>query len=443
LVRRLANELSSTTTKSIGIGQVHICATPTASISNVRPVFDKAGGSIARAFYMCSNYILQYEIRKACKQRCNDEKISIFIVDRWYSSTCAYTIGYKNTNGPPKESIDLLPDSLFKWPRDLSPPDLMLILDVDDDVRIKRVSDRADRSSTTQNTGIEDPPKASRNNPWDERLSNDIELGQRIISAHHRSIGPLCIKKVDANKTPDEVARNALDITTTQLMDKVRASFPMPMTVVLTGSHCSGKTSLGKILAGYLGWRFDPEIGDIKRDKDSLVAGGHLSGDGSGSKDGDDWDTFVNEKECERDSSCPTSCNRVVETWHIGNLAWALLRLNGSQSDEKETMLKARAHQAIQKEMKHRNVVCVHFQTSAETTIRRRQNQPNNALRLPMKDEKEECVNLCTFLDQQVVDLLNEHIQKKFILVLNNDEDGEEAMGQKVREIASYVDNLK
>jgi len=441
LVRRLANELSSSTTKNIDIDQVHICATPTASISNVRPVFDKAGGSIARAFYMCSNYILQYEIRKACKQRCNDEKISVFIVDRWYSSTCAYTIGYKNTNGPPSESIDLLPESLFKWPRDLSPPDLMLILEVDDEVRIKRVSDRADRSSSTQNT-VDDPPQASRNNPWDERLSNDTELGQRIISAHHRSIGPLCRKKVDANKTPDEVVRDVMGITTTQLTGKVRASFPM--TVVLTGSHCSGKTSIAKLLAGNLGWQFNPEIGDIQRDKGNLVAGGHLSGDGSG-KDGDDWDTFVHEKECKRDNLCPQSKNRVVETWHVGNLAWALLRLNGSESpsNEKESMLKARAHQAIQKEMKHRNVVCVHLQTSAETTIRRRQNQPDNALRLPMENENEECMNLCTFLDQQVMTLLNEHIQKKFILVLNNDDDGEEAMGQKVKEIASYLDNLK
>ena len=314
LVRRLANELSSTT-QSIDIGQAHICATPTASISNVRPVFDKAGGSIARAFYMCSNYILQYEIRKACKQQYNNDKISVFIVDRWYSSTCAYTIGYKNTNGPPTESIDLLPNSLFKWPRDLSPPDLMLILEVDDNERINRVSDRADRNSNTQNTGIDDPPQASRNNPWDERLSNDTELGQRIISAHHRSIGPLCVKKVDANKTPDEVARNVLDITITQLTDKLRASFPI--TVVVTGSHCSGKTSIAKLLSGYLGWQFDPEIGDILRDKDSLVADGHLSGDGSGGDYGDDWDTFVHKKECERDSSCLTSCNRVVETWHL------------------------------------------------------------------------------------------------------------------------------
>ena len=241
----------------------------------------------------------------------------------------------------------------------------------------------------------------------------------------------MCIKEVDANKTPDEVVRNVMDITITQLTDKVRASFPM--TVVLTGSHCSGKTSIAKLLAGYLGCQFDPEIGDIQRDKDNLIAGGHLSGDGSG-KDTNDWDTFVHEKECERDrSSCPTSCNRVVETWHLGNLAWALLRLNGldSSSDEKENMLKARAHQAIQKEIKYRNVVCIHLQTSAETIIRRRQNQPDNALRLPMENEQEECMNLCTFLDQQVVDLLNEHIQKKFILVLNNDEEGRGSDGAK------------
>ena len=38
-------------------------ATPTASLKAVRPVFDKRGGIVARAFYMVSNYVLQYEIQ--------------------------------------------------------------------------------------------------------------------------------------------------------------------------------------------------------------------------------------------------------------------------------------------------------------------------------------------------------------------------------------------
>ena len=106
-------------------------------------------------------------------------------------------------------------------------------------------------------------------------------------------------------------------------------------------------------------------------------------------------------------------------------------------------MLKARTEHAIQEEIKHRNVVCVHLETSAETTIRRRQNQPDNALRLPMKNENQECVTLCAALNYQVGEFLNKHIQKKFILVLNNDDDGEKAKGRKVREITSYLDNLK
>jgi predicted ATPase len=44
-------------------------ATPTASLSAVRPVFDKRGGPVARAFYMVSNYMLQYELQQLEKRQ--------------------------------------------------------------------------------------------------------------------------------------------------------------------------------------------------------------------------------------------------------------------------------------------------------------------------------------------------------------------------------------
>jgi thymidylate kinase len=137
------------------------CATPTTQLKDVRPVFDKRGGPVARAFYMVTNHILQHEIRI-------DEKHSIVVVDQWFSSACACSIAWKNaTRG--SESIDALLSQLFQWPHDLVPPQLMMMLDLDDEMRRQCFADRA---------------TAANFYPWDERLLNDALLGQRIMRAH-------------------------------------------------------------------------------------------------------------------------------------------------------------------------------------------------------------------------------------------------------------------
>ena len=149
------------------------CATPPQSMAAIRPVFDKRGGAVARAFYAVGNYVLQFEMEKECEE--NPSASMVFVVDRWYSSTCAYSIAWENTHGGP-ESIDELDSRFFEWPKDLGPPQLMILLEVDDRIRRQRVINRAARPSF---------------NPWDDRLSQDVDLGKRIMRAHERSIGPL------------------------------------------------------------------------------------------------------------------------------------------------------------------------------------------------------------------------------------------------------------
>jgi hypothetical protein len=62
---------------------------------------------------------------------CNQLKRSIiYIVDRWCSSTFAYTIG-DQVDGD-ESSIQALNSDIFKWPADLIKPTLQLVLLVDD-----------------------------------------------------------------------------------------------------------------------------------------------------------------------------------------------------------------------------------------------------------------------------------------------------------------------
>ena len=186
-------------------------ATPTSSMACVRPVFDQRGGAIARAFYMVSNYMLQYEIQQQFSRCCNTTTRPVIVVDRWYSSTCAYSVAWKNTKGGP-EAIDALEDALFQWPLDLHPPDLQLLLQVDDPVRKERVRDR--RS---------DDGQARRSN-WDNRLDQDENLGRRIMRALERVQGrPPHLECVilNANQTKEQVLQDALSVVT----ERVRRHF--------------------------------------------------------------------------------------------------------------------------------------------------------------------------------------------------------------------------
>ena len=205
------NNKFSTKVKALAVAT----KTPSKILAPIRPLWDHRGGILARAFYMISNYVLEYEIYNEMS-----DDVNIVIVDRWFASTIAYSVAY-NDNDNDDESdndnandanvdLEALPAKTFAWPTDLiSRPDLLLILNIDHATRQNRVKLRKETGGG-----------ASKFNPWDDRLEKDIHLGQRILKALGLvNIGthPDCdsVKKVfhlNANASQSEVLDEALGI---------------------------------------------------------------------------------------------------------------------------------------------------------------------------------------------------------------------------------------
>lgn len=92
-------------------------------------------------------------------------------------------------------------------------------------------------------------------------------------------------------------------------------------TIVLIGPHAAGKTTLGTRLAAALGWRFDEELGErLRRQALEVDQGAHAQ------RLQPDFDRQVLRAELARDARVTDSGPRIVETWHLGNLAYAQLR---------------------------------------------------------------------------------------------------------------------
>lgn len=632
LVKALASSLHPYTTSATG--------TPPASIAGVRNVFDACGGIVSRAFYMASNYLMQREIRQQARLHPH----TVFIADRWYGSTCAYSVAWKNTTGHP-DAVDALDQSVFSWPHDLDRPSLMLILQVDHNVRQKRVATR----------GVLNGP-----NPWDLRLAVDHNLGKRIMRALFRLDGPRQVHVLDANLRKDQVLRAAsivvhhalqdcfppsdyflhqplsffrcnsatngvcegetglhikdkpwyMHITAistqysppfryqvpiqkaddagilflsnerieAQLANKasplmsissvvetqgseqrweadgysclvtdsecdimniippasyeahsseeisashnnvlqrestygeetpndcdsnssdtkksttvcVRRFVPMrvellattpnraehtcnviwercndrkeqwtdsrhldmisprnrithgctrhclfPITLVLTGTHCAGKESIGRHIARIFGWSFHAELGDVLREKSKLVAGGHKLGDGSAtqSQNGICWDDRIHKEECRRDDL--SSFSRVVETWHMGNLAWALFR---NATFRKHLVSNAKG--AIEKESEKACVLFVHIRVTPEVSVKRHE-YDENAKRLPMKDPSIECKALHAALDMGIAEHIKAFTELNIpVLHVNNCVEGAKAMAAVAQKIIEFV----
>ena len=158
----------------------------------------------------------------------------------------------------------------------------------------------------------------------------------------------------------------------------------------------------------------------------------------------------MHEQEVKRDIEA--RLDRVVETWHVGNLAWSLMRLKvkvlqselSSSSEElkrQELIDKARA--AIQDHQKTSIVLLVHLKMSPESSLRRRRSLENNQARIPMEDETTECNELHDALDVVGEELAVLEFQKSGtsfpVLVVDNSEDGPAAMDKTVCSIVSFV----
>jgi thymidylate kinase len=672
--------------------------TPSRSLADIRPLWDKRGGILARAFYMISNYVLEYEIVNGY----DDD--DVFIIDRWFASTCGYTVARPPNDDKPNEeeeqripiAISDMPDEIFNWPSDLRlRPNILLVLQIDQSTRQKRVDNRATNTAATTAGNGEGEGAPSRFNPWDERLAKDTALGERILEALRRVRGPAEIYSINANNSIEDVTRQALDIVKLPMerhlnpqnyfasnplgwwiymgqklhlcdesgkrmhhalwnlqvsynnnsnvsggsgptipilktvgLDRIDSNFvyywtasssafspynesesllwasilcmggtyptefqwraegylkrvtedectlrgfsapqslvalvtactkfsstsdddddskrrrrtprpdayddavddarnvvgsvnssgdvcmvrfvpirievlrggpstrlpgypqrwewsrtrsssddtyassdtdgswtmrsllpfgPTPtmsamgfrdLTICIVGTHTSGKSTIGRKLAKVLGCRFDAELGEIERDADSLVEGGHLHGDGSSttsfsaSPDQEDWDDFLLKKECERDALFQVSkCSiRVVETWHVGNAAWYKLRQqkgNGVITDLERYKF------AISKHQESSLVVVVQLMlASPSTMVRRREIDTDNRKRLPMQDEEKEC-------NQLHIALQDDNLKKDMLdplglplLQVDNSVDGDEAMEKVLMNVLSFV----
>ncbi len=95
----------------------------------------------------------------------------------------------------------------------------------------------------------------------------------------------------------------------------------MSVTLILIGPHGAGKSTLAHQLTRDLGWPFCAEIGDVLRgealDLDPLA---------SAEKHQPDFDAEVMRRELERDLLWRGHGPRIVESWHLSNLAYARKR---------------------------------------------------------------------------------------------------------------------
>jgi len=91
--------------------------------------------------------------------------------------------------------------------------------------------------------------------------------------------------------------------------------------LVIVGPHGSGKSTLGRRVAAYLGWRFDPELGEELRLKTL-----RMDRTAHAQRPQPAFDAEVLSRELARDREARGGPPRVVETWHPGNLAYAALR---------------------------------------------------------------------------------------------------------------------
>ncbi|KAJ8353133.1 hypothetical protein SKAU_G00207000 [Synaphobranchus kaupii] len=172
LTRSLTTELSAALLRS-----------PPQCLSPWRPRFDSEPALLRRAFYALGNYITASQIATAGQH-------TPVVVDRYWHSTAAYAIAtvvtgrVENLPGPGSE--------VYRWPSDLLRPDLVLLLTVSPEERMRRLNAR----------GIEKTREEA------ELEANHL-FRTKVEQAYKRVGDPACVI-VDASPPPDQVLQQVL-----------------------------------------------------------------------------------------------------------------------------------------------------------------------------------------------------------------------------------------
>ncbi|TRY86235.1 hypothetical protein DNTS_026407 [Danionella cerebrum] len=175
------NPLKSKTTLTEALKEsmnATLLKSPPQRLAPFRQRFDSEPPLIRRAFYALGNYITAAHIAKESLR-------APVIVDRYWHSTAAYAIA--TAVGGRMENLPKPGSELYQWPEDLLQPNLVLLLTLSPEERVRRLRDRG-QDKTTEETELE--------------LNQIFRL--KVEEAYKRIQNPRCMI-VDASPSPQQV----------------------------------------------------------------------------------------------------------------------------------------------------------------------------------------------------------------------------------------------
>jgi thymidylate kinase len=117
--------------------------TPPQRLTPFRRYFDDVGGDIRHGYYLTGNFMVGEEMREAV------ENGRIAVCDRYYATTQAYNLAKKDLDVP-IPSPESAPEGTYKLPHGLYQPDYMVLLTLDETIRLQRLSGRIDVEETAE-----------------------------------------------------------------------------------------------------------------------------------------------------------------------------------------------------------------------------------------------------------------------------------------------------
>ncbi|XP_077166377.1 UMP-CMP kinase 2, mitochondrial [Paroedura picta] len=156
---------------------------PPACVSQWRKTFDDEPTLVRRAFYALTNYLVASEIAQESTK-------SPVIVDRYWHSTAAYAIATEISG--PVSNLPPLCDPVYCWPEDLLKPDLVLLLTVNPEERIRRLQGRGAEKTREE-----------------AELEANSFFRQKVEESYKRMERPSC-QLVDASCSREEVFEDVL-----------------------------------------------------------------------------------------------------------------------------------------------------------------------------------------------------------------------------------------
>ncbi|RNF10428.1 UMP-CMP kinase 2, mitochondrial [Trypanosoma rangeli] len=114
-------------------GSATLLRTPDPGLSDIRKLFREQQEETVRAFYSAANYLAAWDALNAIQER------RIVLFDRWWCSTCAMALA----NRCKLATLPVASDAVYRWPHDLPPFQLGVLLYVDEHIRQARIRQRA------------------------------------------------------------------------------------------------------------------------------------------------------------------------------------------------------------------------------------------------------------------------------------------------------------